>query len=279
MPDLGALLAEIVSFIGQQASASSLRLGPVATVTVLGVVLVLLSLVARPSTRWTVRDLGHLAAVGRAMTLAAESGGMAAFSLGTGGLARAASAMGRIQTLAAMPILGVVARAAARSGVPLRVTTNDPVVAAMAEGILSDAHRRTDTLERRERAAASYLGEGRATAAAASLVEGGTSAAGFVAGELAEESLSLVHGAGRAAAWTSFGTAAPSQASSVLLTGHGTLIGPELFQATSDHGTRSERTAVLAANRLIVAALAVIVLGSALAWVAGIDVTAALVGS
>jgi hypothetical protein len=279
MPDLGALLAGIVSFIGQQVSASSLRLGPVATVTLLGVVLVLLSLIARPSTRWTVRDLGHLAAVGRAMALAAESGGMAAFVLGTGGLARAASAMGRIQTLAAMPILAVVSRAAARSGVPLRVTTNDPVVAAMAEGVLADAHRRTDTLERRDRATAAYVGEGRATAAAGALVEGGTSAASFVGGELAEESLVLLHGASRGAAWSSFGTAAASQASSVLLMGEGTLIGPELFVATSDHGTRSERTAVLGANRLIAAALAVIVIGSALAWVAGLDVTAALVGS
>lgn len=279
MPDLGALLAGIVSFIGQQVSASSLRLGPVATVTLLGVVLVLLSLIARPSTRWTVRDLGHLAAVGRAMALAAESGGMAAFVLGTGGLARAASAMGRIQTLAAMPILAVVSRAAARSGVPLRVTTNDPVVAAMAEGVLADAHRRTDTLERRDRATAAYVGEGRATAAAGALVEGGTSAASFVGGELVEESLVLLHGASRGAAWSSFGTAAASQASSVLLMGEGTLIGPELFVATSDHGTRSERTAVLGANRLIAAALAVIVIGSALAWVAGLDVTAALVGS
>jgi hypothetical protein len=213
------------------------------------------------------------------MALAAESGGMAAFVLGTGGLARAASAMGRIQTLAAMPILAVVSRAAARSGVPLRVTTNDPVVAAMAEGVLADAHRRTDTLERRDRATAAYVGEGRATAAAGALVEGGTSAASFVGGELAEESLVLLHGASRGAAWSSFGTAAASQASSVLLMGEGTLIGPELFVATSDHGTRSERTAVLGANRLIAAALAVIVIGSALAWVAGLDVTAALVGS
>ncbi len=279
MPDLGALLAGIVSFIGQQVAASSLRLGPVATVTLLGVVLVLLSLVARPSTRWTVRDLGHLAAVGRAMALAAESGGMAAFALGTGGLARAASAMGRVQTLAAMPILGVVARAAARSGVPLRVTTNDPVAAAMAEGILADAHRRTETLERRDRATAAYVGEGRATAAAGALADGGSSAASFVAGELAEEALILLRGASRGAAWTSFGTASASQASSVLLAGDGTMIGPELFEATSDHGTRAERTAVQAANRLIAAALAVIVIGSALAWVAALDVTAALVGS
>ncbi len=279
MPDLGALLGGFVSFIGEQVAATSLRLGPVATVTILGVALVLLSLVARPSTRWTVRDLGHLAAVGRAMALAAESGGAAAFGLGTAGVARGASAMGRIQTLAALPILGVVARAAARSGVPLRVTTNDPVAAAMADSVLADAHRRTETLERRDRSTAAYVGEGRATAAAAALATVGSSAADFVAGDLGEEGLILLHGSSRDATWTSLGTAAASQVSSVLLRGEGTMIGPELFQATSDHGSRAERTGVLAANRLVVAALAVIVLGSVLAWVAGVDVTAALVGS
>jgi hypothetical protein len=56
------------------------------------------------------------------------------------------------------------------------------------------------------------------------------------------------------------------------------MVGPELFQATSDHGSRAERTGVLAANRLIGGAVAVIVIGSALAWFAGVDVTAALVG-
>ena len=35
MPDLGALFGGIVSFIGEQVAASSLRLGPLATVTLL----------------------------------------------------------------------------------------------------------------------------------------------------------------------------------------------------------------------------------------------------
>lgn len=278
MPDLGGLLADIVSFIGEQVAASSLRLGPIATVALLAVVLVLLSLVARPSTRWTVRDIGRLAAVGRAMALAAESGGVAAFSLGTAGVARAASSLDRLQTLAALPILALVARAAARSGVPLRVTSNDPVTVQLAEAVLADAHRRTDTLERRDRSSAEFLGEGRATAAAAAMARGGSPAANFVAGSLEEEGLLLLHGGSRGAAWTSFGTAAASQASSVLLTGEGTMIGPEPFQATSDLRGRSDRTGVLAANRLINAALAVIVLGSLVAWVAGLDVAAALAG-
>ena len=46
MPDLEALFGGIVSFIGEQVAASSLRLGPIATVTLLGITLVLLSLVA-----------------------------------------------------------------------------------------------------------------------------------------------------------------------------------------------------------------------------------------
>ena len=278
MPDLGRLLGGLVSFIGEQVAASSLRLGPVATLTLLGVVLVLLSLVARPSSRWTVRDIGHLAAVSRAMALAAESGGVAAFSLGTAGVARAASALGRVQTLAALPVLSLVARAAARSGVPLRVTANDPVAVELAEQVLADAHRLTETQERRDRSVAEYVGEGRATAAAAAVAHGGAPAATFVVGSLEEEALILLNGASRGAAWTSFGTAEASQAGSVLLTGEGTMIGPEPFQASSDLRGRSDRTGVLAANRIVLAAMAVIVLGSLAAWIAGADVAALLAG-
>jgi hypothetical protein len=279
MPDLGRLLGDLVAFLGEQVAASSLRLGPVATVVLLGVVLVLLSLVARPPTRWTLRDIGRLAAVGRAMALAAESGGAATFSLGTAGVARATFALDRLQTLAALPILGVVARAAARSGVPLRVSTNDPVAAHMADLVLDDAHRRTETLERRDRSSTDYLGEGRATAAAAAMAPAGSPAAAFVAGSLSEEGLLLLDGSARRAASTSFGTADASQATSVLLTGEGTMVGPELFAATSDARGRSDRTAVTATNRVVLAAAAVVVIGSLAAWVAGIDVAAALVGS
>jgi hypothetical protein len=279
MPDLGRLLGDLVAFLGEQVASSSLRLGPVATVVLLGIVLVLLSLVARPSGRWTVRDIGRLAAVGRAMALAAESGGAAAFSLGTAGVARGAAALDRLQTLAALPILALVARSAARSGVPLRVTANDPVAAHLADLVLAEAHRLTDTLERRDRSTAEYLGEGRATAAAAAMSRGGSPAAHFVAGSLEEEGLLLVHGAARGAAWTSFGTADPSQATSVLLSGEGTMIGPELYQAASDLRGRSDRTGVLAANRVILVAVAVIVVGSLAAWLGGLDVAAALVGS
>lgn len=276
--DLGRLLGDVVSFLGQQVAASSLRLGPVATVVLLGVVLVLLSLVARPPTRWTVRDIGRLAAVGRAMALAAESGGAATFSLGSAGVARATSALDRLQTLAALPILGIVARAAARSGVPLRVTTNDPVAAGMADLVLDDAHRRTETTERRDRSATEFLGEGRAISAAAAMGRRGAPAAAFVAGSLSEEAILLLDAGSRRAASTSYGSADASQATSILLAGEGTMVGPELFQATSDLRGRSDRTGVTAANRVVMTAVAVIMVGSLAAWLAGIDVAAALVG-
>lgn len=283
MPDLGRLLGDLVAYLGEQVAASSLRLGPVATVVLLGVVLVLLTLVARPPTRWTQRDVGRLAAVGRAMALAAESGGAATFSLGTAGVARATSALDRLQTLAALPVLGIVARAAARSGVPLRVSTNDPVAAQMADRVLDDAHRRTETQERRDRSTTDYLGEGRATAASAAMARAASPAispaAVFVAGSLSEESLLLLDASARRAASTSFGTADASQATSVLLTGEGTMVGPELFAATSDVRGGSDRTGVTATNRILLAAAAVILIGSVAAWLAGIDVAAALVGS
>ncbi len=155
----------------------------------------------------------------------------------------------------------------------------DPAVRWLVAALLAEAHRRTDTLERRDRSTTEYLGEGRATVAAAALATGGSPAANLVAGGLGEDGLLLLAGSARGAAWTSFGTAAPSQAASVLLTGGGAMIGPELFQATSDNGARADRTGILAANRLVWAALAVIGIGSLLAWLAGVDVTAALVGS
>jgi hypothetical protein len=279
MPDPGRLVGDLLRFIGDEVGASSLRLGPLPTLAVLSVLLVLLSLVARPSTRWVVRDLGRLAAVGRAMALAAESGGAAAFSLGTAGVARGASAFDRIQTMAALPILGHVARAAARAGVPLRVTANDVVAVHLADVALADAHRLTETEERQERSHAEYLGEGRAVSAATSLAEAAMPAAAFAIGALSEESLLLLEGAGDDAAWTSFGTAATAQAGSVLLNGEGVLIGPELYQAPSDlRSAGHERTGVLAANRLIAAVLVVLAVGSLVALGGGIDLAAPLAG-
>lgn len=278
MPDPGALLGGVVAFIGEQVAASSLRLGPVPTASIFLVVLVLLSLVARPPTRWIARDLGRLAAVGRAMALAAESGGAAAFSLGTAGIVRAVSAVDRLQTLAALPILAHVARASARSGVPFRVTANDPVVAHLAEITLADAHRQTATEERSERSRADYVGEGRPVAAAAALADAGSPAASFVAGGLGEEAMAMLVGASEGSAWTSFGTASPSQASAIMLTGEGTLVGPELFQATSNLRPGAERIGVLGTNRLLVAAVIIILAGSAVALLAGVDLAATLAG-
>jgi hypothetical protein len=277
--DIGRIVGDVLSFIGGQVGSSSLRLGPLPTLAVLSVLLVLLSLVARPSTRWTVRDLGRLAAISRAMALAAEAGGEAAFSLGTAGVARAASALDRLQTLAAMPILGYVARAAARAGVPLQVTANDIVAVQLAEATLAEAHRVTETDERRLRSHAAFVGEGRAVPAAAALAAEHARAAALADGGLAEESLLLLDGVASGAAWTSFGTASASEVASVLLTGDGTLIGPEVYQAPSDlRKAGHERTGVLAANRLLMAAAAAIVVGSVVALASGIDLAPALAG-
>ena len=277
--DVGKLIGDLLAFIGEQIGASSLRLGALPTLAILAVLLVLLSLVARPSTRWMVRDLGRLAAVPRAMALAAEAGGAAVLSLGTAGVARGAAASDRLQTLAAMPILSHVASAAARAGVPLRVTANDIVAVQMADAALSDAHARTDTEERRIRSRAEYVGEGRAVPAAAALAETDRPAAAFVDGGLGEEALLLLEGVAQDAAWTSFGTAAASQVASVLLTGQGALIGPELYQAPSDlRHAGHERTGVLAANRLLLAAAVVVIAGSVVALATGTDLAGILAG-
>jgi Domain of unknown function (DUF6754) len=279
MPNPADLVNAVVTFIGDQVNQSSLRLGPVPAISVFLVGLVILSLLARPTTRWATRDLGRLGRVGRAMALAAESGAAATFSLGTAGVVRATSAMGRIQTLAALRILGHVARSAARSGVPLRVTTNDPVAAHLAEAAIMAAHVRTETVERAERSRVEYVGEGRAVAAAAALADVEPVSASFVIGGLAEESLLLAMGRASDAAWSSVGTAAATQAATPELTGDGAMIGPELFLAASDlQPAGRERTGVQAGNRLVVAAIVILAAGSLIAVLAGVDVASAIAG-
>jgi hypothetical protein len=279
MPDVGGLIGRVVGVVGEVLGSSSLRLGIGPTLAIAGILLILLSLVARPTSRWLTRDLGHLSAVGRSMAIAAESGAIAAFSLGTAGIARSVSATERLQTLAALPILSHVARAAARSGVPMEVTANDPIAAILADSTVREAHRRTETLERASRSRIVYVGEGRATAAAHALAVAPRPGAAFVTGGLGEEGLLLLDGMARGARSTSFGTASASQATSVMLEGEGTLIGPELYHAISDVARGGhDRIAVFAGNRVAWSAIAVMLVGSALFLLGGVDLAAFLVG-
>jgi hypothetical protein len=265
------LVGGIVRVVGDVLGRSSLRfeIGP--TLVVLGVLLVLLQLVARPVTRWTTSDAGGLAGVGRAMALAAESGTDAVVSLGTAGLARATDATARLQTLAALPLLGHVARAAARSGVPLRVLTNDPLTAVAAATTVESAHASTATRERSVRSRAVFVGEGRPTPAGLAMTTRARPAAAFAFGSLREEAQLHLEGLGGAGSLTA-GTAEPSQPMTVLLASPAALVGPELYQAPADlRADVIERTSVLAANRLIGLAIVALAAGGALAFLAGID--------
>jgi hypothetical protein len=276
MPGIGDVVARLVAFVGDLINDSSLRLGLLPTIGVLAVLLVLLSLVARPTTRWTTRDLGRFASLGQSMARAAEAGATATFSLGTAGVARAVAAGERLQTLAGLPLLGQVARAAARSGVPLHVTTNDPITALLAGDAVDDAHRRTDTPERRRRSTVEFVGEGRAASAGLALSSVRAGGAGHLAGGAGQESLLLASGVAAGDGTSRLGLGEASEAPSVLLLGDGALIGADLFAAPADlRGTGQSRTAVVATNRLIGIAAAVLVL--ALAWaLLGGDPAAAL---
>jgi len=273
MPNPGELFGELVRAVGDVLNASSLRLGVVPTLALLGVLLVLLQLAARPPGGWQARDAGGLAGVARAMALVAEAGSTAAVSLGTAGLARAAGASGRIQTLAGLPILMHVARAAARAGVPLEVSVNDPLAALAAEATLDEAHRRTATPERIGRSRVRFVGEGRPAAAGMAMAVRHRPEAAYIAGGLGEEGLLLVRGLGGAAGARSAGTADAVQAASVLLAAEGALIGPELFGAPADlRAGAGERTGAIAANRLLVMGIAILVLGTALSLTGILDV-------
>jgi len=280
MPSPAELLGRLVRFVGDLLGSSSLRfeIGP--TLVVLGVLLVLLQLVARPISRWVTSDAAGLAGVGRAMALAAESGTDAVVSLGGAGVTRAADAHSRLQTLAALPLLGHVARAAARSGVPLRVLTNDPIAAVMAAATVDAAHASTDTPERQGRSRIVMVGEGRSTIAALAMTARARPAAAFAVGSMREEALLHLDGLRGGAQWMAAASAEAAQAPSLLLSGGGVLIGPEPFQAVADLRTDvEERTMVMAANRLIGLAAALIVVGSILALTGVLDLAGFLAGT
>ena len=272
MPSPAELLGRVVEFIGDILGASSLRfeIGP--TLVVLGVVLVLLQLVARPISRWVTSDAAGLAGVGRAMALAAESGTDAVVSLGGAGITRTSDALGRLQTLAALPILGHVARAAARSGVPLRVLTNDPIAGVMAAATVDAAHASTATLERQGRSRIVMVGEGRPTIAGLAMTTRARPAAAFALGSLREEALLHIDGMRGGAGSLVTASAEAAQASSLVLGGGAALIGPEPYQAGADlRSSVEERTMVMAANRLIGLAVTVLVIGSLLALAGIVD--------
>jgi hypothetical protein len=266
------LLGALIRFVGDVLGQSSLRFDVGPTLVVLGILLVLLQLVARPVTRWATTDAGGLAAIGRGMALAAEAGTDVVVSLGTAGLARATDAAARLQTLAALPLLGHVGRAAARSGVPLRILTNDPLTAVAAAATVESAHASTATRERSARSRIVFVGEGRPAPAGLAMTTRARPAAAFAFGSMREEAQLHLEGlAGGAGSLTS-GTAEPSQPATVLLASPAALIGPELYQAASDlRADVGERTMVLAANRLIVLAVLALLAGGALAFAADVD--------
>ena len=258
-------IGQLVRLVGELLGASALRFDVGPTLAVLGVLLVFLQLVARPVTRWVTSDPGGLGGVSRAMAVVAEAGTDAVVSLGGAGLVRSSDSFGRLQTLAALPLLGHVARAAARSGVPLRVLTNDPLAAIVASATLEAAHASTVTLERVGRSRVVFVGEGRPAGAGLVMTTQARPAAAFAFGSLREEAQLQLDGLRFGVGSSTAGTAEPAQAPAVLLGGGG-LIGPEAYQAAADlRADVGERTMVLAANRLIGLVFILIALGSLLA--------------
>jgi hypothetical protein len=278
MPSPAELLERVVGFVGEILGASTLRFDIGPTLVLLGIVLVLLQLVARPVTQWVTSDAAGLGGVGRAMALAAESGTDAVVSLGGGGLVRTTDALARLQTLAALPILGHVARAAARSGVPLRVLTNDPIAGVVAAATVDAAHASTATQERMGRSKVVVVGEGRPSLAGLAMTARAHPAAAFALGSIREEAMLQLDGLRGGAGSLAAASAEASQASSVLIGGGAALIGPEPYQAAADlRSSVEERTMVMAANRLIGLVILVILAGSILV-LAGIADPGGLLG-
>jgi hypothetical protein len=279
VPTPAELLERLITFVGDVLGSSSLRLDVGPTLIVLGVMLVLLQLVARPISRWQTSDLGGLAGIGRAMALAAEAGTDAVVVLGGAGIARSTDALARLQTVAAMPLLGHVARAAARSGVPLRVLVGDPLAGVAADAAVDTAHRRTATLERLVRSRIVVTGEGRPALSGLALTARARPAAAVALGSIREEGTLLLEGLRSGGGSLSAGTAETSQAPTPIVAGGGALIGPQPFIAAADlRPDPNERTMVMAANRLLVVAIVVLVAGSVLSLAGVIQPTDLLLG-
>jgi hypothetical protein len=275
VPTPAELLEGLINFVGEVLGSSSLRLEVGPTLIVLGVLLVLLQLVARPISRWQTSDTGGLAAIGRAMALATD----AVVVLGGAGIARSTDSLARLQTLAALPLLGHVARAAARSGVPLRVLVNDPLAGVSADAALDTAHRRTATIERLARSRIVVAGEGRPALSGLAMTARARPAAALALGSVREDGTLLLEGLRNGGGSLSAGTAEAAQAPTALLGGGGVLVGPELFTAAADlRADPNERTMVIAANRLLVVALGALVVGSVLSLAGVIEPTDLLLG-
>jgi hypothetical protein len=280
MPTPAELLEGALELIGDVLSASSLRFGIGPTLVVLAVLLVFLQLVARPATRWVSSDPAGLAGIGRVMALAAEAGADVVVSIGSAGIARSTDALSRLQTLAAMPIVVHLARAAARSGVPLRVLTNDSLAGVVAAASLEAAHAATATIERAGRSRVVVVGEGRLIMGGLVLTTRARPAAAIAVGSLREEAQLHLDGLRGGAGALIAGTAEPSQAPAVLLAAPNGLVGPEAYQAAADlRAEVDERTAVVAANRLIWLAVGVIAAGIALTLAGWVDITPFLTGA
>lgn len=279
MPSPAEIVARFVRFVGEILGASSLRFEVGPTLIVLGIMLVFLQLVARPVSRWVTSDAGGLTGLGRAMALAAEAGTDTVVSLGTGGVARSTDAHSRLQTLAALPVLGHVARAAARSGVPLRVLTNDPMAGVAAAATLDAAHASTATLERVGRSRIVMVGEGRPAAGGLVMTTSARPASAVVVGSVREEATLHLEGLRGGAGSLAAGSAEIAQAPALLLASAGALIGPEAYQVPADlRAEPTERTMVMAGNRLILGAVALLLIGSALALAGVLDPAELLLG-
>ena len=104
-------------------------------------------------------------------------------------------------------------------------------------------------------------------------------AAALALGSLREEGPLLLEGLRNGGGSLSAGTAEAAQAPTPLLAGGGALIGPQLFTAAADlRADPNERTMVMAANRLLAAAIVVLVAGSALALTGVIEPSDLLLG-
>jgi hypothetical protein len=279
VPTPAELVEGIIAFVGDVLGSSELRFEVGPTLVILGIVLVFLQLVARPVSRWVTVDQAGLGGIGRAMALAAEAGTDAVVSIGTAGIARSTDSLARLQTIAALPLLAHVARAAARSGVPLRVLTNDPLAGVTASAAVDRAHEVTATVERLGRSRVVMAGEGRPAVAGLVLSARAHPAAAVALGSLREEATLHLGGLQGGAGSLAAGTAEAAQAPSALLASGNALVGPQLFAAPADlRSDVNERTMVLAANRIIAAALVVLALGSALTLAGVIEPVDLLLG-
>jgi len=214
------------------------------------------------------RALSPLNAIPDAIGRATESGTPLVYITGWGG------DMGRPTTMASMGILSSVAKQAAEYNCRLVFPSHDPVITSVASDTLAQAASMAGRPEWVSQTDTTFVTQSQFGYAAAieGLVAREHPGAVLLLGTFEGEALILAEAAHNSGALTIAGTDSTIQLAFFLVACDYTLMGEELFAAASALSENPHsRAAIWAQDWLKYGALAILVIGTVLLWLAGYD--------